>query len=208
MARVTYSPLIADLRGKAADAVFSSWKGRGYVRQRVIPANPNSAGQQAVRNSMAEIVSMWQNISEDLKDGYGVGAAQLSISGYNDFAKLNRAALQAASGLYGPRRNTAATAPRITVPTDVAYDSEPTGTTMAFTWTNSGNGAGHYMGWLAYDATDNEVLDESLEVVLESAETATVDPTPSGHVILVAAFIIRASDGEMVHCGSFAHTQT
>lgn len=50
MAKVT-SPLMSlDASGSIAGAItFSKWKGRNYVRQLVIPANPRTAGQQAAR---------------------------------------------------------------------------------------------------------------------------------------------------------------
>ncbi|GAJ20648.1 unnamed protein product, partial [marine sediment metagenome] len=38
MARVLFTPMIAGLSGKVSDAVFARWKGRYYVRTRVIPA--------------------------------------------------------------------------------------------------------------------------------------------------------------------------
>lgn len=53
MAKVT-SPLMSlDASGSIAGAItFSKWKGRNYVRQLVIPANPRSAGQQATRAAL------------------------------------------------------------------------------------------------------------------------------------------------------------
>jgi hypothetical protein len=35
----------------AGALVFANWKGRDYVRQLVIPANPHSAGQETARNA-------------------------------------------------------------------------------------------------------------------------------------------------------------
>lgn len=41
-------------------AVFSKWRGIPYVRQHVIPANPNTSGQQATRNVFRTTSEMWK----------------------------------------------------------------------------------------------------------------------------------------------------
>jgi hypothetical protein len=53
MAKVT-SPLMSlDASGSIAGALtFSKWKGRNYVRQLVIPANPRTTGQQTSREAL------------------------------------------------------------------------------------------------------------------------------------------------------------
>lgn len=53
MAKVT-SPLMSlDASGSIAGALtFSKWKGRNYVRQLVIPANPRTSGQQENRAAL------------------------------------------------------------------------------------------------------------------------------------------------------------
>ena len=51
MAKVTGPLMSIDASGKfGGTIVFSKWKGRNVVRQLVVPANPNSAGQEAARN--------------------------------------------------------------------------------------------------------------------------------------------------------------
>ena len=44
----------------AKTAVFSKWRGIPYVRQHVIPANPNTSGQQATRNVFRTMSEMWK----------------------------------------------------------------------------------------------------------------------------------------------------
>ena len=47
MAKVTGGLLSLSSSGSIADTLtFSKWKGRPYVRQRVVPANPQSTAQQ------------------------------------------------------------------------------------------------------------------------------------------------------------------
>ena len=53
MAKVTGPLMSLDASGTVANTtVFSKWKGRNYVRLRVIPFNTNTALQQAVRSSL------------------------------------------------------------------------------------------------------------------------------------------------------------
>lgn len=54
MAKVSGPLMSMDASGKfGGTIVFSKWKGRNVVRQLVVPANPNSAGQEAARNRTA-----------------------------------------------------------------------------------------------------------------------------------------------------------
>ncbi|MBA7540041.1 hypothetical protein ES705_32330 [subsurface metagenome] len=90
MARVSYSPLIVAVSGKVADCVFARWKGINYIRSRVKPANPNSAAQQVVRNSLSRCVSLWQSLYAELKTAMDVYAAGYRMSGYNWQVGQNR----------------------------------------------------------------------------------------------------------------------
>ncbi|MBA7536905.1 hypothetical protein ES705_29170 [subsurface metagenome] len=89
--KIRFSPLLAGASGKAADAVAATWKGRAYIRKHVIPANPKSPAQTAVRESLARCVTLWRSLGILIKawlDTYGTGYA---MSGYNVFVKKNRA---------------------------------------------------------------------------------------------------------------------
>lgn len=61
MAKPTAPLLSFDASGQIANSlVYSSWKGRPYVRRYVVPANPNSTAQQATRNVFAASNSFWK----------------------------------------------------------------------------------------------------------------------------------------------------
>ena len=89
MATVIYSPLVSDIRNKIGDVVFSKWKGRGYVRRRVVPANPKSALQIEIREAMALCVASWQSLTSTQEDFWNAAAAERSISPYNEFIRQN-----------------------------------------------------------------------------------------------------------------------
>lgn len=95
--KIFYSPLVAGLRGKAADAVASSWKGIDYVRKWVRPANPQTAAQTAVRESFARCIPLWRSLDSHPKtylDKYGT---DYQMSGMNVFVQKCRALEQAAA---------------------------------------------------------------------------------------------------------------
>lgn len=93
--KVKFSPLVASMSGTAADAVMASWKGIQYVRKHVIPHNPQTTAQMAVRMALARCVTLWRSLSADQKawlDTYGV---DYRLSGFNVFIQKSRALEQA-----------------------------------------------------------------------------------------------------------------
>jgi len=88
-----FSVLFSDVRNKLGDqVVFSNWKGRGYMRTWVKPANPRTLKQRAVRDHMKKLVQRWQEISgdADVVSAYNNRALDYQISGYNLFVKFGR----------------------------------------------------------------------------------------------------------------------
>jgi len=88
------SPLFSDIRNKLGEnVVFSMWKGRPYMREYVIPANPDTLAQQANRLHMAAIIEMYQsNVKGNAahKAAWNVAALPKTISGYNLFCQYGR----------------------------------------------------------------------------------------------------------------------
>lgn len=135
--KVTFSPLVSGLSGKAADAVAATWKGRSYIRKHVIPHNPQSAAQTLVRESLARCVTLWRSLAANTKlwlDTYGTG---YQMSGYNVFMQKSRALEQAGSILVPVPAN-----PHCAAPSDASF---VTGAGVAgdidLTWTEDGPAA-------------------------------------------------------------------
>jgi len=87
------SPLFTDIRNAIGDSVvFSNWKGRGYFRSYVIPANPRTNKQKAHRDVLRKLVKRWQAIidTEDKKQAWNAEALPFLISGFNLFIKYGR----------------------------------------------------------------------------------------------------------------------
>lgn len=73
--------------------VFFPWKGIDAVRSFVIPANPNTAGQQAQRTLMANAVDDWHTIGLDADDGTAWNRLATTLaaimSGFNAFVSAH-----------------------------------------------------------------------------------------------------------------------
>lgn len=86
MVKVNAPALSLDASGKLGGAiVFSKWKGRNYVRQLVVPANPKSAMQVGMRAMMKFLSQDWTNLTSEEKATWEDYAAQLIASPFNAF---------------------------------------------------------------------------------------------------------------------------
>lgn len=78
--------------GTLADtAVFSSWKGRPYVRNRVVPANPKTDAQTGMRASMSFLSKVWSGLGATPQGTWTAPANTDQISPFNAFVKANQA---------------------------------------------------------------------------------------------------------------------
>lgn len=67
---------------------FGSNKGRNFVRQLVIPANPKTAAQQGVRSLMQWIGKEWAQLSPTNQATWEARAAQTNIGSFQAFTSL------------------------------------------------------------------------------------------------------------------------
>jgi hypothetical protein len=74
--------------GKAA--TFSKWKGRNYVRERVVPANPKSGPQIGMRAMLSFISKQWASLSAAEKATWDTRAKATVISTFNAFTSYNQ----------------------------------------------------------------------------------------------------------------------
>lgn len=75
----------------AKAATFSKWKGRNYVRSRVVPHNPKSTGQIGVRAMFKFLAQNWAAISAPTKALWLPLAKALVISEFNAYVRNNQA---------------------------------------------------------------------------------------------------------------------
>ena len=76
--------------GTIADAlVTSTWKGRSYIRSRVIPTNPRTTAQTATRAPIQFISQACARLTPQEKATWQDLAAQNNVAPYNAFVKKN-----------------------------------------------------------------------------------------------------------------------
>lgn len=87
-----YGPLFSlDASGTLAKAVtFSKWKGRSYVRQRVIPSNPQSGPQTGMRAMLKFLSQQWTNLSIAEKADWLTRATATTISNFNAYVSYDQ----------------------------------------------------------------------------------------------------------------------
>lgn len=72
--------------GTIADtATFATWKGRPYVRRRVVPANPQSNAQVSMRSMMKFLSQIWDGLTAGNKATWDAAAAAAAVSPFNSF---------------------------------------------------------------------------------------------------------------------------
>lgn len=64
MARIKFGNVVVDMRGKISGNVYSKNKGGAYSRVRVVPVNPRSAAQSAVRAIFTVLSQAWKGLSD------------------------------------------------------------------------------------------------------------------------------------------------
>ncbi len=75
MAKVSGPFMSLDASGTLADTLTASkWKGRNYMRQRIIPANPRTAGQLAVRSILGTLAKAAHSVLTSFADSFNIGS--------------------------------------------------------------------------------------------------------------------------------------
>jgi hypothetical protein len=90
MVKVNAPALSLSASGKLAGAmVFASWKGRPYVRELVIPANPKTGPQKGIRAMMKFLSQYWKTLTTANKATWDALATQTTISPFNAYMAYN-----------------------------------------------------------------------------------------------------------------------
>jgi hypothetical protein len=90
MVKLNAPMMSLEASGTIANAVtFAKWKGRPYARQRVIPSNPQSALQTAVRAMMKFLSQEWATMTAGEKASWLTAANASSISSFNAMIGAN-----------------------------------------------------------------------------------------------------------------------
>lgn len=102
-----YGPMMSlDASGTLGDAItFSKWKGRNYVRERVIPSNPKSGAQVGRRAMFTFLTQHWAALSASEQATWQDLAEELVASRFNAYLSLN---MRRWHNFYSPTQETPA----------------------------------------------------------------------------------------------------
>jgi hypothetical protein len=90
MARVTGPFMSIDASGTLAKTLTAAkWKGRNYMRQRIVPNNPKSAAQLGVRAMLRFLATQWAALSAGEQASYDDAAEAKQISAFNQYQSVN-----------------------------------------------------------------------------------------------------------------------
>jgi hypothetical protein len=78
-ALIKLGAFVTDIRGKVGGTIFSRNKGGAYAKNRVIPSNPQTSEQQAVRAVFGFISSSWRTLPAAFRSSWDSLANQLSF---------------------------------------------------------------------------------------------------------------------------------
>ena len=94
MAKITGPLLSLSASGTIASSMtYSRWKGIGYVRQRVIPANPNTAAQQGTRQTFSWLNAVARQMDANLMEAWEAYAGLNRMTARNAIIRFNLADL-------------------------------------------------------------------------------------------------------------------
>lgn len=88
MAKVKLNPMFTSYTGHMGKIVHYTLFGRQYSRIHVIPKNPRTECQQAVRRTFSDAVSSWRSLTCDEKNEYNRRARKKRMRGYNLYISL------------------------------------------------------------------------------------------------------------------------
>lgn len=90
MAKITGPLLSFSARGSIGKTIVAaSWKGRGYMRQHVIPSNPNTTAQQSQRALFRWINAVYKTAPSIVTEAWDAYASGQVMTGRNGFVKIN-----------------------------------------------------------------------------------------------------------------------
>lgn len=70
MAKVLFTAVVADMRGKIAGTVFSKNKAGAFARTKVSPTNARTAAQTFARLRLANLSASWRGLSQTTRNGW------------------------------------------------------------------------------------------------------------------------------------------
>lgn len=98
---MTFAPWVGDVKGKVGNAVVQGNRAGATLREKVIPNNPGSSAQTAVRTNTSAQSKAWAGLTDAQRNGWNTAAASdewsmknklgqpFKLSGFQLFMQLN-----------------------------------------------------------------------------------------------------------------------
>ena len=195
---VILNGVLGGFSGKVGPVVGGKWKDIDYMRAYVVPANPNTSGQQAVRAKFSQLVSYARSILSQILQPYWDPFLS-NMSGFNSWISQNYENADA-DGIID---DTAIMALGTLTPTPLltaTYDTADGDIVITWSPVPIGNQAvTDYAVPIAYD-TDGNQLTVGSAYPLRSATTAnmTIDSGLTATEVIVFVFFFQGTGAEMI----------
>jgi len=90
MANIRTGSIVADIRGKVGDEIYSRNKGGAYVKNFTSPVQPNTTPQMDRKSQWALTVAAWQTLTDVVRGEWNAYANQLTVASHmGDTRKRN-----------------------------------------------------------------------------------------------------------------------
>jgi len=194
--------ILGGFSGKVGPVVGGKWKDIDYMRSYVIPSNPNTASQQAVRTTFALLVQNARSVLTTICQPF-IDPFQSAMSGFNRFIQMNYDVFAAADKLTSASKVTEGTLTGNDI-SSATYDDP--GATISWTENTGGNvESTDYMLGAVYDEGE-QMIYVSTTPVARSVGTISV-PIPGGlqsATQVAFLFAYRGTGSELVVSDSTA----
>ena len=194
--------ILGGFSGKVGPVVGGKWKDVDYMRSYVIPSNPNTVGQQAVRTKFAGLVASARALLTSLLQPFWDYYLS-SMSGFNKFISSNYSLSNANGSL---AENCIASLGSLEGVSSLTSEFNSGTGDLVITWDGTvfGNGlATDLMCIVCFNLSDKIVVEQSTNV-LRSAETETfnIGTGASFEDYLVCAFPYRGTGADFTTASS------
>lgn len=215
MAKVLFTAVVADMRGKLAGTVFSKNKAGSYTRTKTTPANPQTTDQSIVRSRLGSLSSQWSGLTIEQRNLWIAAAASRPrtnefgqtyfLSGQQLYVSLNTNLLTAGEDVISaplapqeiPELSIVAVTANPTLPALTAELTAPVpagfvgvvqATPLLSTGVYNGNSKFRQIGVLASGGTET--------VVLLGDYSAKFGPLAAGYKLGIAVYLVSTTTGE------------
>jgi len=201
------SGFLGPFTGKVGGAVGAIWKGINYIKEYKIPANPNTAGQQAQRLKFKTVVALAQSLIPTLVTTFWNPFA-VKMSGFNYLVK-NIFPNMSSTGLIEPAAQMTKGTLEDLVSNTATYATATGDVVATYSSTINGNGlATDLVGILCISKIDNSILgyQASGEVRSDGSTTITIATGLTATNVIVFIWASRGTGSEFMVSNSKGDT--